>query len=186
MLPSFGGLKRLYLRHFAKPAHDQSLFRHVHRQPIRRLVHLGIGTLERTLKLIEAAEADNGGRKVELAGVDKFELRTTADGAGLSLKDAHRLLIHKGIKARLLPGDPLAVLASAANSLSGTDLLLVGVDQDRELMSRAWFYVPRMLSPDAAVFIEEAQSKAGEFVWRQIPPHELARLAQRPRSRQAA
>lgn len=186
MLPSFGGLKRLYLRYFAKPAHDRVLLRLVHRQRISRIAQLGIGDLTRTLRLLAAAQADNGGLSLDLVGIDKFEMRSEVDGPGLSLKEAHRVLASHGIKARLLPGEPLTVLAASANSLGGNDLLLISADQDRESLARAWFYVPRMLSATGVVFIEEPHDGAGEFCWRQVSQEELTRLAAKPRTRRAA
>jgi hypothetical protein len=186
MLPSFGGLKRLYLRHFAKPPHDQSLFRLVHRHAIAKLALLGMSDLERTMRLIEVAQADNGGVGIELIGVDKFEMRSAAEGQGTTLKSAHRFFAAKAIKARLLPGDPQSVLTASANSITGVDLLLIAADQDRESLSRAWFYVPRILSATAEVLIEEPQGKAGEFVWREIGRDELTQLANKPRHRRAA
>lgn len=186
MLPSFGGLKRLYLRHFAKPPHDQTLFRLVHRHAIAKLALLGMSDLERTMRLIEVAQADNGGVNIELIAVDKFEMRTQAEGAGSTLKAAHRFFAAKEIKARLLPGDPQSVLTASANSISGVDLLLIAADQDRESLSRAWFYVPRMLHSAAEVLIEEPHGKGGEFVWRSITREELTQLASKPRHRRAA
>lgn len=186
MLPSLGGLKRLYLRHFAKPAHDQTLHRFVHQHCVVKLAQLGIGNLERTLRLIEVAAADNGGAPFELVGFDKFESRASTDVAGLSLKDAHKLLSSKGIKHRLWPGDPTLTLAATANNVSGVDLLLVSADQNASTLERAWFYVPRMLSPAGIVFIEERQPQADEFIWRALSAAELTQRAARPRPRRAA
>lgn len=186
MLPSFGGLKRLYLRHFAKPPHDQTLFRFVHRTPIAKLALLGLADLDRLGRFIEVAQADNGGVSIEVVGVDKFEGRTAVDGQGPSLKAAHRWFSNKGNKARLLPGDPFSTLSTQANSISGIDLLLISADQDRAALDRAWFYVPRMLSATATIFLEEPSGTAGEFVWRQMSGAELQQLANRPRPRRAA
>lgn len=186
MLPSLGGLKRLYLRHFAKPAHDQTLHRFVHQHGVVRIAQCGLGNLERTLRLIEVAGADNGGQGIELVGFDKFESRAATDGAGLSLKAAHKLLSSKGIKHRLLPGDPAGSIVAMANSISEVDLLLVSVEHNTSELDRAWFYVPRMLAAGGVIFLEERQAKADEFVWRQLTAAELNQRATRPRQRRAA
>ena len=57
---------------------------------------------------------------------------------------------------QLAPGDPHLALARTANALAGTDLLVVGADQDPEAMARAWSFVPRMIHDQSLIFREEA------------------------------
>jgi hypothetical protein len=58
-----------------------------------------------------------------------------------------------------------------ANSLTGTDLLIVSADQQGESLDRAWFYVPRMLHDASVVLVEDADGGATTF--RQLAKSEI-------------
>jgi hypothetical protein len=175
-------LRYLYLAYLSKPRHDQLLYRYARRHRVQRILELGLGTAERACRLIEIA-ARASGQRVSYTGIDLFELRGE-ESKGVSLKLAHRRLAATGARVRLVPGDPHAALAAVANGLVGTELVIVSADQDRQALERAWFYLPRALSPTAAVFVEEPTS-AG-LVVRRMPADELARLAAPPSHRRAA
>jgi hypothetical protein len=84
-----------------------------------------------------------------------------------------------------VPGDPYSALSAVANSLSGTDLVIVSADQDLQALAKAWFYLPRALSPSAAVYLEQPTAD-GRLSLRRVPAEELARLAAPPARRRAA
>ena len=92
-----------------------------------------------------------GGRiacRCDYTAIDQFESRGESQPR-LSLKEAFHVLRPTGVKLQLVPGDPLSALSRIANSLAGTDLLLIAADQDRQSLAQAWKYVPRMLAPGA-------------------------------------
>ena len=176
-----GRLRSLYLCYLSKPRGYRPLYRLLRKQRIRRIVELGIGTAERALRMLELCPASD---ETTYAGIDLFEARENGDGAGLSLKEAHRRLAATGAKTRLIPGDPFAALSRAANSLARQDLVVISADQDSEALERAWFYVPRMLH-ETTVVLREQRSEAGP-VLAAISHDEIAKLARSPRGRRAA
>ncbi|HEY5313898.1 MAG TPA: hypothetical protein VIK18_15320 [Pirellulales bacterium] len=175
-------LRYLYLAYFSAPRHDRLLYRHARNHRVQRILELGLGSTERACRLIELATRASG-QRVSYTGIDLFELRGEQT-AGVSLKLAHRRLAATGARVRLVPGDPHSALAAVANSLVATDLVIVSADQDRPALEKAWFYLPRVLSPAAVVFVEEPV--AGGILLRQMPADELARLAASPGRRRAA
>ena len=96
------------------------------------------------------------------------------------------LLTATGARIRLLPGDPFTALSRAANSLGGTDLLVVSSRVDPDALARAWFYVPRMLGEESLVLIEEAREPGSPLAVRPISGEEIAQRAAGARRRRAA
>lgn len=147
-----GFFRTLYLCYLSKPAELRPFYRLLKKalreRPIRRITELGIGTGERTLRMLELCGV---GEETTYCGIDLFEARQNGDGPGLGLKAAHKLMSATGLKPKLVPGDPFSALARTANSLAQQDLIYVSADQDRESLTKAWFYVPRMLSPTTLV-----------------------------------
>ncbi len=98
-----------------------------------------------------------------------FEGRPAGQPAGLSLKEAHRVLHNTGARVQLVPGDPFSALARTANSLPDIDLMLLDADHDVDSMSKAWFYVPRMLRESSLILVESnagVDDKTGERLTR--------------------
>lgn len=179
-----GRLRSLYLCYFAQPKSLRPLFRLLCKRrkssPIRKITELGVGTAERALRLLELCPAADAA----YTGVDLFEARGAADGPGLSLKEAHKKLTATGVKVRLVPGDPNSALARSANGLADQDLILIAADQDRTSLTRAWFYVPRMLHEATLVFEEVVVD--GDPAWRVVSPDEIARRAAAAKGKRAA
>ena len=162
-----------YLAYLSQPSADRTLYRAIRRARPTRIVELGIGCGRRSLRMIELAQRHQP-EPVHYAGIDLFEARA-AETPGLTLKQAHSLLGGSGAKVRLVPGDPAAALRRAANVLPQTDVLVISADQDREALSRAWFYVPRMLHERSLVFREEQLAEGTRF--RLVARIEIERLA---------
>ena len=122
-------------------------------------------------------------RRVKYSGFDPFDARD-GDVGPLSVKQAHRVLKPLGAAVRLVPGYPGDTLAAWANSLMGTDLLLVSADVDLESLDRAWFYVPRMLHERSLVLNESVEGEARR--WDAVPLSQIhERAAAFPRRRAA-
>jgi hypothetical protein len=156
-----GFLQSVVFRYLSRPAHERVLYRAIRKHKIGRIVELGVGTGVRAQRLIAMAQRHHGD-EVRYAGVDLFEARD-ASQPGLTLKRAHVLLRGTGAKVQAVPGDPYSALARVANGLTETQLLIVAADQDAAALERAWFYVPRMLTADALVFVETHGEKGVRY-----------------------
>lgn len=170
-----GLLRSAYLLYFAQPAADRALYKTLKGRKIRSVVQLGIGSGERTSRIVEVLGWEAGNLPLEYTGIDLFEQRPKAE-AGLTLKAAFAQLKFEGVKVRLTPGDPCSALSRVANQLKGVDLLFISADQDRESLERAWFYVPRMIHAETLILAEEPAPKIGH-TFRTITPLEVQRLA---------
>lgn len=178
-------LQTSYLLHFSKPAKDRAIYQAISRRPIRNIVELGLGRAERTLRMIELAATEVGVEEIHYTGIDPFESRASADGPGLRLKEAYRLLSATGARIRLIPGAPWSILPGVANTLANTDLFILSARRRRGASGDNWFYVPRMLRPQSLVFIEDGRSAAGGG-FRQVSFEQVSRRAGQVARRSAA
>jgi hypothetical protein len=178
-MPSARFLKYLWFAYFSKPRHDRQIYRAIRRSRARTIVEMGIGDGLRAVRMIRLAGAYCD-KPIRYTAIDLFEARED-DDSGLTLKEAYRGLKATGARVQVVPGDPLAALSRVANSLPGTDLLLISADQDQESLSAAWFYVPRMLHTESRVFVEEAGES--EAIWREMSRPEINALAKRQEPR---
>lgn len=147
-----GWAKYLYLAHFAKPKCDRSVFRSFKRNTITNIVEIGLRDVSFTTSIIETALKHCPDNKISYSGIDLFEARPPEQEA-FSLKDMHKRLSDKRLKVRLIPGDPMVGLSRFANTLTGTNMLIVSADVDCVAMDNAWFYVPRMLDDSAVIYV---------------------------------
>jgi predicted O-methyltransferase YrrM len=195
MLRDLLDLKYVYLAYFSQPAEDRILYRAIRRNKVRRILEVGVGNGARAGRMIALALRNKPAEPVEYTGIDLFEARKDQDGVGVSLKLAHRMLSQTAARIRLVPGDAFSALSRTANTLaSTTDLIVVSADQDAESVSKAWFYVPRMLHAKSLVYREEAiqtptvdvVAKAPLKTLRLIPRAEIDKLARSQSRRRAA
>ncbi|MCA9270683.1 MAG: hypothetical protein KDA41_19510, partial [Planctomycetales bacterium] len=170
-----GFLKSVYLRYFAKPVADRTLFRLIARHRLTHIVELGVGDGLRAQRMIALALRNSRGL-VRYTGVDQFEARPAAQ-PGLTLKQAYQRLRPSGAKVQLAPGDPFSALGRIANSHAGTELFIVSADQDADALAKAWFFVPRMLASGAFVLVARpSDSKAG-FAFETLSATAVSQLA---------
>jgi hypothetical protein len=169
-------LRSLYLRYFSQPSQDRLLYKAISRRPVRSIVELGIGFSCRTKRLMEIASWKVADQPLRYTGIDLFEARA-AKQSGMTLKEAFAELRLPDVKLQLVPGDPNMALRRVANSLTGTDLLLIADVHDSDSLEAAWNWMPRMLTPTSLVFIQEQAAKPGSMVWRQMTLVEVQRLA---------
>lgn len=174
-------VKRAWLVHVAKPVGETFVYRAACDRPVKRVMEIGVGTGERTLKLIKLLSEQTPVAELAYFGVDLFEGRELSGMAtGMSLKEMHRVLKTTGCRVQLIPGDPFAALARTANTIQMLDLVVINAEQQGESLERAWFYLPRMLAPNARIIVEDAQVKEG---YRILSADELrARTAPRRRA----
>ncbi|MFM1904135.1 MAG: hypothetical protein RLZZ440_2035 [Planctomycetota bacterium] len=148
----------VWLARLSRPAADRVIHRHVLARAPRRILELGLGTLLRTERMLQAA-ARVGGPDVRYVGLDRFEGRGPGDPPGVSLKQAHQRLHPLG-RVQLVPGNVDTSLARLCNQLGQFELVVVSSDNDERHLERAWFFLQRMLAPDATVFFEPAAGAA--------------------------
>jgi hypothetical protein len=174
---SVGSLIRSsYLLYLSQPAADRVLFKAMKGRAIRSIVEIGVGLGGRTERLFEVAAWRADCLPIKYCGIDLFDSRP-ANQPRLTLKRAHHDLRATGATIRLVPGEPAEALHRSANALTGTDLLVVGANQDAASMTQAWRYVPRMIHPQSLVFVQDASGGAGKELWRQLRVEDVDRLA---------
>jgi hypothetical protein len=169
-------LRSFFLLYFSQPAADRALYRMVRSRSIRSIVELGISLTSRTPRLLEIAGWRTAGLPLRYTGIDLFEARPI-DRPRLPLKHAFATLQSPNVRVQLVPGDPATALRRTANSLVGTDLLIISADQDRDALARAWTWVPRMLTDTSLIFLEEPAEKPGQTAWRRLTFADIERLA---------
>lgn len=167
----------LYLAYFSQPSHERSIYRDIRRLRRKSIVELGVGMGRRSERLIRVAQGFSGKNEVRYTGIDLFEARPSSC-PGMTLKRAHRVLRTGGGRVQLIPGDPFSALSRRANQLHATDLVVIGADQDARSMARAWFYLPRMLSVNARVFLESYDERHGKMRFHRLDLGEVTRLAE--------
>lgn len=183
-MSAVNGLAYCYLAYLSQPASDRAVYRLIRRRRIRHIVEIGVGLGVRSLRMIRVAA--RSGQPVRYTGIDPFESRAEADGPGLSIKLAHKMLAPTGARVQLLPGTPEQALSRAANSLLGTDLLVFSSPWTLDSLGQSWPYVPRMLHAASVVLVEEQQPPTGKTWLRIVPPDEIQQRATTRRLRRAA
>lgn len=152
---------------------------------MKSIVEMGVGNGQRAMRMLEIASLHGPLSEIRYTGIDLFEANRDPTIPSLPLKEAHRVLKATGAKVQLLPGDPFMALSRAANSLAGTDLVLISASQDADALARSWFYLPRMLHGSSQVFLQTSSAK-GEVTIRELTMGEIADLAGTALRRQAA
>ncbi|MEX2187825.1 MAG: hypothetical protein WD875_13555 [Pirellulales bacterium] len=166
-------IKFVHLAYFSQPVADRAIYRAIRRSQPTTIVEIGVGMGQRAVRAIALASKLRPGQRIAYTAVDLFEASPSGRPA-LGLKKAHQLLSATGAKVQLVPGDPFSALARMANTLTGTDLLIVSADQRGESLDRAWFYVPRMLHDASVVMVEEpAAGNGGQTTFRELAKRDV-------------
>jgi hypothetical protein len=168
-------LRSVYLRYFSKPAAERAIYRAIGRRSIRSIVEIGVD-LKLARRLVEFGVSRTSGSPLRYTGIDLFDSRP-AEQPRLTLKQAFAALRTPNVRVQFVPGDPYTALHRVANSLAPTDLLLVGANQDAGSLARAWLWLPRMLTAESLVLLQETTAERGECFWRALPLVEVHRLA---------
>lgn len=172
-------LKYLHLAYFSKPVGDRVLYRGIRKTEPCRIVHIGLGSVERTQRMLDLATQFAPG-PVQFTGIDMFEAAEKT-----SLKDFHRAMNRDGVRLKLVPGDAYSGLARIANVLSDTNLLLIGSDVDETNLEAAWFYVPRTLA-DGAIVLREREGGENGPSWEAVSVEDIFTMADAQRSARRA
>ncbi len=168
-------LNSVYLVWFSKPKCDRVLFRFLKSRKAANIVEIGLTSLERSQRLVQMAKQCANVSDVRYTGIDLFEARPV-EWQPMTLKQTHQTLVQSGASVRLIPGDPYAALSRYANHLGNTQLIVIS-GPSMVGNEAAWFYVPRMLSQDAGVFVSSQDDPANPPQMRRVLPAEIRRLA---------
>lgn len=174
--------RRLWLTRFSKPATDRPLYRHLLARKPARILQLGIGSLDRTQRLLSVAAAITGG-PAHYVGLDRFEGRLPAEPAGPTLKQAHQRL-HGLARTQLVPGNADTSLARLCNHLGIFDLVVVDAVTDERHRERCWFFLQRLTNP-ASLVLAEASASTGSGGWQVVTKATIDDLASRTVLRRA-
>ncbi|HUE72547.1 MAG TPA: hypothetical protein VMP01_16805, partial [Pirellulaceae bacterium] len=142
---------------------------------IRSVVEIGIADAARTRKVWEALAFRRENLPLRYTGIDPFESRPPGQPA-LSLKQAYSELRRDGVQVKLVPGDPATALHRTANSLTGTDLLIISATIDAGDLARAWTWMPRMLHAGTIIY-QEVRDAAGASSWQRLSIVEIQQRA---------
>ena len=181
------GLSRLrlfYLLHLSKPASDHLVYREIRRLKARKIVELGLDGGQRAVQMIEVLKEFHELRDIHYTGVDLFEARTAADGPGISLREAHRLLKATGARIQLVPGAVGEALSRIANAVSQVDVLVISGRTSPQQLLQAWFFLPRMIHAQTQVF-QETLSAGGGTSMRVLDAKEIEQLVAKGQRRAA-
>ena len=146
----------MILSRFSRPAHERLIYRMIRQLRATTVVEIGVQEGVGSQRIIEAALRFSPADEIRYTGIDLFEARPP-QSPGMKLKEAHRRLKRHGVHVHLIPGDPFSALARSANTLTGTDLIVIRGDQEPEALRRSWIYVPRMLH-ERSVVLQESNS----------------------------
>jgi len=158
----------------ARPKCDRTVFKLIRKHKPRKLLLLGLSDSVRPLRMISLAKRYRPEDSIDFAGLDRFDSRP-AGTPGLSLKRAHQVLRPTGARINLLPGEPYEALMRAANMLHGIEFVVISASQNTDSLSRSWFFLNRLLSPQAIVLREEVAAE--QQLIKPISRAELDRLA---------
>ena len=177
--------RHLHLAYLSKPKSERILYRTVRRLRAKTIVELGTGDAHRAHRLLATA-ARYSDETPSYTGFDLFESRPS-HAPGITLKKAHRELRTTGAKIRLLPGPPEMMLPQLANSLMGTDLVIINSELQGADLDATWRFLPRMLDDHSLVLIgqRDAETADGETRYRVLSKQALPVPAE-PMLRRAA
>lgn len=171
VVDGMGFLGRLWLTRFSSPAAERPVLRQVLSSRPGKLLELGLGTLERTERVLRTAAAS---RSLHYVGLDRFEARLPGDPPGVNLKEAHRRL-HGFGRIQLVPGNADSTLARLCNHLGSFDLILISATTDRQNLTRCWFFLQRVMRTDTVVMQELIHN--GQAGWQPVSHDRVADLA---------
>jgi len=168
-------LQYVHLAYFPQSKPERPLFQAIKRGQVDRIVELGIGSLKRSISLIQVAQRYAGEQSVAYTGIDRFDARPSTHPA-LLLKEAYRELRATAAQVRLVPGELAPSLVANANAHQGTGLLVISADMTDADLEAVGFYLPRMLHQSSAVFREQTDG-AGQISFQRLSHAQLAKLA---------
>jgi hypothetical protein len=182
-MAGYGLVRRLWLTWLSHPARERPIYRHCLRNPPKRVIELGLGSLVRAERMLGLLQAIAPAAPVHYVGLDRFEGRQPDDPPGVTLKQAHQRL-HNLARVQLVPGNVDNSLSRLCNHLGAFDLILISADNDSRHLERSWFFIQRLMTPQSTVFLETRAGGGG--AWSTIGKTRVDELAAKTVLRRAA
>ena len=160
--------QRLYWRYFAKPVAERSLSMFVLENPIQSILEIGIGSGDRIKRILALIKQTNAAQPIRYAGVDPFE--SAGDNvAHVSLKNAHRMLAEFGLKAHLIPGEPVSALTRVVHTVLPSDLIIIDGRWNSDTVNQQAIekWLPRICHANSTIFA--APQSGGLFQIQPLP-----------------
>jgi hypothetical protein len=183
-MTKIGWFGRLWLNRFSKPAAERPIYRLTLQNKPRRILELGLGTLQRSERLLTVASSV-AGDAVQYVGLDRFEGRLPSDPPGVTLKQAHQRLHGRG-RVQLVPGNVDASLSRLCNHLGVFDLVLISADNDPRHLERSWFFIQRLVNAQTRVLVEAKDAAGGAASWKTFEKSRIDELAAKSVLKRAA
>ena len=175
-MAKLGWFGKLWLTRFLRPAGERSIYRLIQQTLPKRILELGLGTLQRTERVLGFASAVSPESSLHYVGFDRFEGRLPTDPPGPSLKQAHQRL-HSLARVQLVPGNSDASLSRLCNHLGLFDLILISADNDPRHIERSWFFIQRIVTVRTTVLVETRDAALGTTAWLPVVKARIDELA---------
>jgi hypothetical protein len=161
---------RIYWQHMAKPAEYRPLFRYLVDNPVSSVLEIGVGPGERMKQILSLYSLKPDAKQLRYTAVDLFESGENSQGH-LKLKDAHRVLAEKSVKAHLIPGDAANALPRVAHTVMPSDLIVIDAGWNVSTIEGNAIaqWLPRLSHQDSAIF---ARSNSKQSLLRIETPSE--------------
>jgi hypothetical protein len=169
-------IQRTYWKSLSKPVQLRPLFHHLLDHPIGSILEVGMGNGSRIEQILSMFTLREGSLQLRYAGVDLFESGTQVD-AHMRLKDAHKMLAEKNVRAHLVPGDATSALRRIVHSTLPSDLIIVdeGWGDDSSIGQSLIEWLPKLVHDETVVFARKNQQEALQVV--SIVPIQAGRKA---------
>ena len=146
-------IQRTYWKNLSKPVQFRPLFHFLLDHPIGSILEIGIGNGSRIEQVLSMLTLRDGCSQLRYVGVDLFESGSNPE-EHLRLKDAHRMLAEKNVRAQLVPGDASSALKRIVNSTLPSDLIIVdcgwgGESPNAEALVQ---WLPKLVHDETVVF----------------------------------
>lgn len=161
-MSNLSGLRYFHMCWLAKPSADRMVYKLIKRHAVKSIVEIGLGEGQRCEKMIRVAQKFSDGEVIRYTGIDHFEDRKSGQ-TRLSLLEMHKRLNKTGAKVKVVPGDAESATARVANSLAGTDLIVLTITNSLDELDRFWFYLPRMVHEQSRLLVQVVGEKSEKF-----------------------
>ena len=154
-------MQKFYWRHLSKPAENRALFQFLIEHPIGSVLEIGIGNGQRLEQVLSLVTVRPEVTQLRYAGVDLFESGNPSAGH-LRLKDVHRKLAEKNIKAHLIPGDAESSLVRVSHTILPSDLIIVDCGWGESSANGAALaqWLPRLAHESTTIFARKNREEA--------------------------
>lgn len=170
-------LSRFHWRYFSKPTQNRPIVRSLLENQIGSVLEIGVGDCRRMEQILSIYSLPKSHPILRYTAVDLFESGPSS-GGHRKLRDVHRLLAERGVKAHLIPGEIASALPRVVQTVMPSDLVIIDRDWDTPTSNSQAMkhWLPKLCHENSIIF---ARNHADEIFARQSRPatHGLAKAA---------